>query len=234
MSAIVSGHVRVTQADTRSPAYVMEPPVPTSAEQRLGGALLRCIARWGLAKTTIEDIAREAGMSRATAYRVLPGGKVAILEVAVRSEVARLVDEVAAAASSAEDLEDCLLHVVYRSSCFLTDHSALQFIRDHEPLVLEQYLGFERLEGLFGAAGDLLAPCLDRFLDPRGAHAVAVWLCRLVVSYVLTPSPALDLSDEDDARRFLRTFVLPGLATAGTDPTSGSGPDGAFSSRPAH
>jgi AcrR family transcriptional regulator len=234
MSAIVGGHTQVTRDATPSVASVIVPPVPTSAEQRLGGALLRCIARWGLTKTTIEDVAREAGMSRATAYRVLPGGKAAILEVAVRSEVARLIDEVTVASAPAEDLEDCLLRVVHRSSCFLADHPALQFIRDHEPLILEQYLGFERLEGLFGTAGDLLAPCLDRFLDTRGAHDVAVWLCRLVVSYLLTPSAALDLSNEDDARRLLRTFVVPGLGTDGADSTPDTGPAGAFSSRPAH
>ena len=32
-------------------------------------------ARWGLAKTTVEDAAREAGVSRATVYRYFPGGR---------------------------------------------------------------------------------------------------------------------------------------------------------------
>ena len=32
-----------------------------------------CIARWGTAKTTLDDIAREAGCSRATIYRLFPG-----------------------------------------------------------------------------------------------------------------------------------------------------------------
>jgi len=43
-------------------------------EQRMVAAAVRCVARWGLAKTSLDDIAREAGSSRATAYRVFPGG----------------------------------------------------------------------------------------------------------------------------------------------------------------
>ena len=40
-----------------------------SVEARAGAALLTCIARYGLAKTTLDDVAREAGCSRATLYR---------------------------------------------------------------------------------------------------------------------------------------------------------------------
>ncbi|MEA2588672.1 MAG: hypothetical protein QOH66_1599, partial [Actinomycetota bacterium] len=48
-------------------------------EQRVIDAALRCIARWGIAKTTLDDIAREASCSRATIYRLFPGGKDALL-----------------------------------------------------------------------------------------------------------------------------------------------------------
>jgi hypothetical protein len=50
-------------------------PVLGPAEQRVVDALLACIARWGVSKTTVEDVAREAGISRATIYRLFPGGK---------------------------------------------------------------------------------------------------------------------------------------------------------------
>ena len=38
----------------------------TTVEARAVAALLTCIARYGLAKTTLDDVAREAGCSRAT------------------------------------------------------------------------------------------------------------------------------------------------------------------------
>ena len=44
-------------------------------DKRIVDATLRCVGRWGLAKTTLDDVAREAGCSRATVYRLFPGGK---------------------------------------------------------------------------------------------------------------------------------------------------------------
>ena len=55
-------------------------------EQRMVAAAIRCVSRWGLAKTSLDDIAREAGASRATAYRVFPGGKDRWVETVVRHE----------------------------------------------------------------------------------------------------------------------------------------------------
>ena len=49
-----------------------------------------CLAHQGTAKTTVDDIAREAGISRATVYRVFPGGKGEILAAVVDTEMARL------------------------------------------------------------------------------------------------------------------------------------------------
>src|SRR3954471_14382319 len=47
---------------------------PTGRD-RILEATCACVARYGLAKTTVEDAAREAGLSRATVYRYFPGGK---------------------------------------------------------------------------------------------------------------------------------------------------------------
>ena len=54
---------------------------PTSrAEGRVLDAAKRCCERWGIAKVTIDDIAAEAGVSRATLYRLFPGGKDVLFE----------------------------------------------------------------------------------------------------------------------------------------------------------
>ncbi len=50
------------------------------AESRVLDAAKTCCERWGLAKVTIEDIANEAGVSRATLYRMFPGGKDVLFE----------------------------------------------------------------------------------------------------------------------------------------------------------
>lgn len=45
------------------------------ARERLIDAAERCFTRFGAAKTTLEDIAAEAGVSRATVYRYFDGGR---------------------------------------------------------------------------------------------------------------------------------------------------------------
>src|SRR5829696_9858019 len=63
-------------------------PAPTST--RIRDAALVCIGRFGLAKTTVDDIAREAGCSRTTLYRYFDG-KPAIVRAAVAAERDRVV-----------------------------------------------------------------------------------------------------------------------------------------------
>src|SRR3546814_14908943 len=45
------------------------------ARDRLIDAAETCFTRFGVAKTTLEDIATEAGVSRATVYRYFEGGR---------------------------------------------------------------------------------------------------------------------------------------------------------------
>ena len=68
-------------------------PGPLRAlEERLVAAMLECIGRWGVAKTTADDIARAAGVSRATLYRAFPGGKDVAFEALLRHELSRFFD----------------------------------------------------------------------------------------------------------------------------------------------
>ena len=58
------------------PVTAIDRPVGLSdpLETRVVDAMLECIGRWGLGKTTADDVARTAGISRATLYRTFPGG----------------------------------------------------------------------------------------------------------------------------------------------------------------
>ena len=54
--------------------------VDLTLEDRVLDAVKACCERWGMAKVTIDDIANQAGCSRATVYRLFPGGKDFIYE----------------------------------------------------------------------------------------------------------------------------------------------------------
>jgi len=55
------------------------------ARERLLDAAERCFVRWGPAKTTLEDIAEEAGVSRATVYRYLNSRVDLIIDLNIRN-----------------------------------------------------------------------------------------------------------------------------------------------------
>jgi AcrR family transcriptional regulator len=187
---------------------------------RIGAAALTCVARWGFAKT-LEDVAREAGCGRATIYRSFQGGKAEVMSAVVAAESLRFrvaVDDAVAAAG--DDLEDVVVAGVVAAARFLDGHDALRYLLAHEPDAVLPWVTFHRLGALFAVAGRYADPHLARFLPDADHRARAVeWLARVVLTYVLNPADGVDLTDEADARRLLRTFVLPGITPRTQEPS---------------
>jgi AcrR family transcriptional regulator len=178
---------------------------------RIHAATLRCLARWGVSKTTLEDVAREAGCSRATLYRTIAGGKNALLATTVRREIDRLFRVVDDEVGEAGTLEDVLVAGIGSTTRFIGDHAAFQFLLAHEPDVVLPFLAFDRLETTFRAATGYVQGHLARFLTEADAATGAEWVVRVLMSYLLTPSDSLDLRRDADARHVVRTYLLPGL-----------------------
>ena len=191
----------------------MAPPALTDStlETRIVDAAIRCIGRWGLAKTTLDDVAREAGCSRATVYRVIPGGKDGLVDAVSRTELNRFFVRLASAIERADDLEDLLVIAITEANVALRSHEALQFLLRHEPEVVLPHLTFHRAELVLGAVRAFGTPYLAPFVGDDDAGALAEWVARLVLSYTICPSDTHDLSSPDDVRRLVRTFVLPGI-----------------------
>jgi len=103
------------------------------------------------------------------------------------------------------------VRILHTSATFLAEHDALSFVQEHEPVVFDQYLGWERLDALFSGAGELLEPVLLPYLDPADARRTGVWLARLDVSHLQTPSATLALTDPAGVRRLVHELVMPGL-----------------------
>lgn len=183
-----------------------------SSEARIVTAVLECISRWGVAKTTSDDIARAAGISRATLYRVVPGGREVLFDLVLRHETARFFGTVAARLDDAADLEDLLVIGIHQAADFLLGHGALRALLDQEPELVVPSFAVNRLDHVYEIAVAFTAPHLARFLGPSDAtRRRADWLVRQLISYVVTPSPYLDLTDPGSVRAHVRAFVLPVL-----------------------
>jgi AcrR family transcriptional regulator len=172
---------------------------------------LRCVARWGIAKTTVEDVAREAGCGRATIYRAFPGGKAEVLNTTLQHELARGIAAIDDAARPLDSLEDVLVAGTTTTARLIRDHEALQFVLNHEPMSAQPFVAFDRMARVYAAAAACAAPHLARFLPEDQVASAAEWVTRVVLTYTFNPAPSIDLCDEADARRFVRTYVLPAL-----------------------
>jgi len=178
---------------------------------------LRCLARQGLAKPTVDDIAQEASLSRATVYRTFPKGKDGIMEGVAETEVARLFSSLAVVMGEATDLEDVLVAGIVESARHLRAHAALDTLLTREPGVILPYLAFAKLNRLLIVAGDLVAPFFARWLEPTQASRAAEWAVRIVLSYLHDFDSGTDLTDADDTRALVRAFVLPGILALRTE-----------------
>jgi AcrR family transcriptional regulator len=181
-------------------------------EERIVEATLCCIGRWGLAKTTLDDVARQAHCSRATVYRAFPGGKDALVQAVAQREVGRVAAAVTERLVAAESLEDLLTAGLAEAARQMLHHPALAFVVAHEPEAVVPWLAFQGKEELLAYVTSLAAPYLARFLTPVDARRAAEWAARVLVFFCVCPPPGVDLTDDASARTVVTTFLLPGLA----------------------
>lgn len=197
-------------------AQLEHSPVPASLtadlEDRLVDAMLDCIGRWGVAKTTADDIARAAGVSRATFYRAFPGGMDVAFGTLVRREVTRFFERVSGPLGSATTLEDLLVTGAVEAADFMLGHEALVYVLENERDRVLPPFATQHLGDALAVATAFVTPHLARFMrDPADAAEGAEYVSRLLLSYALDPSPTLDLTDPSSVRRFVCRYALPAL-----------------------
>ena len=205
-----------------APAAVPDPPSPQRT--RIVDGALVCVARQGVAKTTVEDVAREAGLSRATVYRAFPEGKDSLLAAVVETEVARLFSALGARMGESSDLSDVLVCGIVEAATRIADHAALRYLVDHEPEIVLRRLAFDEGDRVLLAAGGFTAPFLARWMDMDEALRVGEWAARIVFSYAFSPAVGIDLSDPVCTRHLVDTFMIPGIRSLGPPDSHSSAP----------
>jgi AcrR family transcriptional regulator len=185
-----------------------------SPRERILEATYACVARWGLTKTTVEDAAREAGLSRATLYRYFPGGREELLDAVVSWQhlrfFLRLYEEVHGAASLEEVLERGL---AFAHQAVL-EHEVLQMVLQTEPGVLLPKLTVESNRTVALISGFLVPYLQHHDLAPGvSVHESADFLARMILSYISSPGH-WDLSDPVQVASLVRYELLPGVVAS--------------------
>ncbi len=192
---------------------------PHAARARLIEAALTCVARCGVSKTTLDDVAREAGVSRATLYRVFRG-KRELFGAVVEQEAALLSLGLEIAAAEATDLEGVLVALATTASRALSEHAPLRTVMLMEPELLLPNLAFGEADSFLRRASEMVAPVLERFLPADHVDRGAEWAVRVFLSYMCSPSEAVSLSDGQSIRTLVRDFVVPALVRPGAHGTA--------------
>jgi TetR/AcrR family transcriptional regulator, repressor for uid operon len=187
----------------------------TDPRERVLAGAYACVARFGMGKTTIDDVAKESGVSRASIYRLFPGGKDQLLRETVGWEMnrffARLGEEVYDAPDFASLLEGGLVFA-HRA---LKAHEVLQKVLVTEPERLLPLLTVEQHRVLRFITA-FLVPYLEREEAAGRVRAgldleqAADYVARMLLSLIASPG-RWDLEDPADVSRLVREELLGGI-----------------------
>ena len=177
------------------------------------------MGRYGISKTTVDDVARTAGVSRASVYRYFPEGKEQLVAETILAAVEDYFSVLGSQVDGAEDFPHMMELAFLHGHRAVLDHEVLQKVLETEPERLLPHLtqsaplvlGFlrpyirDRLEGV------ALRPGVDR-------ERAADWLARMGLSFIIAAG-GWDLGDPVAVRRLVRQELLaPILAEVDLDP----------------
>ena len=195
------------------------PAAVAAAEQALDDARDRvvraaelCFAQYGVAKTTVEDVARLAGTSRASVYRYFPGGRDEIILAALLSSAHEFIPQIPARLRSARSVGDAIVELIV---------SAVEWVRG-EPwraallsTPLSRTLSAADAAAPYAVCSAFIAPYFGAaqqaglVRDHVGLDDAVEFVVRMIHSLLVVPGHRE--RDDSELRRYVRTFVLPAL-----------------------
>ena len=190
------------------------------AEARVLDAVKRCCEQYGVAKVTIDDVVAESGVSRATIYRLFPGGRDVLFEALRVRELNEFFDVLTAATGDASTLDDLVVQLVVTATVELRADQHLALMLASEPGEVLSQLTLRGLPRIIRVATVYLVPMLRPYLDRATAEPFIDLLVRLTISHFLAPSDRIDLGDPESARTFLHPIIqtIPARTPALTGP----------------
>ena len=183
-------------------------PLTERTHDRILDAAISALATHGLARLSLEDVAKEAGMSRQTVYRYF-GSKDALVTAAILREEQWFLDKMTAATAEHAELRPAMEAGIVAGLRAAREHPLLDRLLATEP---EALLPFLTTGG--GPVLSAARPVIQDLLTERLPHVsettlgrVADATTRLFVSYAINPPD----DDIEEVASGLADLVLNGL-----------------------
>ncbi|WP_234390969.1 TetR/AcrR family transcriptional regulator [Nocardia suismassiliense] len=191
---------------------------PDELTVRILAAAVDQMATVGWRRSTVEDVAKRAGIGRATLYRRF-ATKDALTEAVLHNELREYLEGSTAAVAGLTDIGDRMAESTVYTLGYLRNHPVLRRLLDTEPDTI--------LPALTTAAGPLVRIVCEFIVAvwkqelygdaPLSAETeqhlrtVAELHIRIAASLLLTPPTAIDLDSDEQARTFARRYLAPML-----------------------
>lgn len=184
----------------------------TTARRRAANEVMRALRKGELEKLSMEMLADRTRVSRATMYRLFPGGRRDLFVTTVEMEISRIFAAIASVIVEAPSLDVALLGALTTLGRHLTTHPGLQAVLRQRPELVHDLLRFQKADVNFVVAAEQVAPLLTRWLPREAAARVAEWFLRVAASYWIDESPYLKLSDPASIAQFYNRHLAAGVA----------------------
>ena len=188
------------------PHEVGIPPAPPTELAPYLDAAAEVFARYGITRSSVQDIARRLGVNRATVYR-----QIGNVESAARLLLAREINRAMASLPplpTGRGGADYVIDMIAALVTFArTEPVAVKVLQD-EPELIGPFLATDMSE-LISRVSETVRPLLDaamaaKLIASRDSAALAEWITRIGLSVIIAP-PAGDL------REFLAAMLQPAL-----------------------
>lgn len=155
-------------------------------------AATRCIERFGWKRTSVQDVAREAGVERTTIYRRV-GSMDDIFRLLIARELNELMATVPSRVPTDATMPEAVVALVAGSLEHAKAHPVLAKVLADEPDVVASFIA-DGLAPLVERATSTLAPLVEMsmaagLLAKRDAVVVTDWIVRTALTLLVAPPP---------------------------------------------
>ncbi|MFF0692279.1 TetR/AcrR family transcriptional regulator [Streptomyces tendae] len=180
--------------------------------RRILDAALEQFTVFGLRRSSMDDVAKRAGVSRVTVYRRF-GTKDTLVEQTLLRENSRFFQRLDQAVAALPTMEERVVEGFVVALRHTRAHPLFGGLLRLEPEVVLPYLTVHGGSSL-AATVDYLTGHLRRAQQADGRpgddpRPVAELMVRVAVSFLLNPASCIEMDDEDQARAFARRYLAP-------------------------